>query len=112
MALPNPSTIAETREKAKKYEAKYKECKKKRESKGKKAYPEDPSTSMFVTNCHSEYNKWQDWKKRLPPPSDKPELDESALVPDDEDGGSSWPLAVLGIGGVVLILGVAYTMSR
>lgn len=116
-ALPNPSTIAEAREKAKKYEAKYKSCKKKCEAKGKKAYPEDDRTgisAILVVNCHSEYNKWQEWKKRLPPPSDKPESDESKLVPENEseDSGSSWPLVVFGVGGVVLILGVAYTMSR
>ena len=49
------------------YQQKYEDCKAKREGKGKKAYPEDSSTSIFSTNCHTDYNKMKDWEAKAEP---------------------------------------------
>lgn len=44
---------------------KYKKCKARREDSGKKAYPEDPSTSLLGTNCYGDWKNRKKWKDLL-----------------------------------------------
>lgn len=111
-SFANPSDEkAKVFDKTAKYEQKYCDCKKKREAKGKKAYPADPSTSMFSTNCHSEYKKWQEWKARKDKfPKNSLSGSSSALVASDvTDSETDNTTLYLAFGAVaVVMLGGAY----
>lgn len=89
------------------YQQKYESCKAKREAKGKEAYPEDPSTSFLVANCHVEYKQWKEWEEKA-----EPYLAAEQVEGPSDKGKPGKPVGytvpiLLGTG-VVLSLGVGY----
>ena len=89
------------------YKDKYMACKEKREAKGKKAYPEDSSTSIFVTNCHSEYNKWKEWEAKSGATEEAPQME----APKDKGAPGKpvgYTVPILLGSGLLLTFGVGY----
>lgn len=65
IALTKDAKFKKASEKELKYRLSYEKCKGRRLKKGKQAYPQDPSTSAFSSNCHVDYKKWKAWEQKL-----------------------------------------------
>lgn len=65
VAITKDAKFKKAYEKEMKYRLSYQKCKGRRLEKGKQAYPQDPSTSLFSTNCHTDYKKWKAWEQKL-----------------------------------------------
>lgn len=63
IALTKDSKYRKAVDKAKKYEDKYRKCKAKRLSKGKKAWPTDKGRALSG-NCRHDYERWQHWEEK------------------------------------------------